>query len=199
MKVHFTSIQCDKKLICLLVQGHQIDCMGIILGIFKNCRQAHIFALLFIVFTGILASISWADEAGRVSENVKDTPISQPQITPWGFDLAGMEKNIHPGDDFYQFANGTWQETAIIEANNWSQSPTRRLRKEARKQNLALIDQLGAQDWPDNSDEAKFLNLHASYLDRRRLNRLGAKPLAVFLRHIDSARSHDLVARKMGD
>jgi|GEM_PF-2091842 len=145
------------------------------------------------------ASCLWADETARIAETIKDTPISQPQITPWGFDLAGMEKNTHPGNNFYQYANGAWQNSAIVEANHWSQSPTRRLRKQAWAQNLTLIDQLGSQDWPDNSVEAKFLNLHASYLNRRRVNRLGRQPLEPFLTHIASARSHKYIAQKLGN
>jgi putative endopeptidase len=52
---------------------------------------------------------------------------SQPQVTPpapqpggkakigtWGFDLAGMNTKVAPGDNFYDYANGTWAATTKI-------------------------------------------------------------------------------------
>jgi len=169
------------------------------LDIFRIDKKNDRFTLLFIAFIVFFAPVTWGDEAGIVSKSTQEISAAQPRIAPWGFDLTGMQKNTHPGDNFYQYANGTWQMGATVEANNWSQSPTIRLRKEARAQSLVLIHQLQAQDWPENSDEARFLNLYASYLDRRRVNRLGRHPIEPFLTHIASARSHKYVAQKLGD
>ena len=32
----------------------------------------------------------------------------KPQYGTFGFDTAGMDRSVPPGDNFYQFANGTW-------------------------------------------------------------------------------------------
>src|SRR5262249_35418401 len=32
----------------------------------------------------------------------------RPQYGSFGFDVAGMDRSVAPGDNFYQFANGTW-------------------------------------------------------------------------------------------
>src|SRR5277367_4923545 len=31
-----------------------------------------------------------------------------PHFPPWGFDLAGRDTAVKPGDDFYGYANGTY-------------------------------------------------------------------------------------------
>ena len=37
-----------------------------------------------------------------------------PAGTEIGIDLAGMDTKVNPGDNFYDYANGTWQKTAKI-------------------------------------------------------------------------------------
>src|SRR4051794_18534968 len=41
----------------------------------------------------------------------------RPQIGAFGFDAAGMDRTIAPGDDFYGFANGTWARNTPIPAD----------------------------------------------------------------------------------
>src|SRR5690606_36890340 len=37
-----------------------------------------------------------------------------PEIGDFGFDMAGMDRSVKPGDDFYAYANGTWAKTTAI-------------------------------------------------------------------------------------
>src|SRR5436305_14538388 len=37
-----------------------------------------------------------------------DAPPAKLKYGSWGLDLAGMDKNTKPGDDFFRYANGTW-------------------------------------------------------------------------------------------
>src|SRR4051812_13071144 len=46
-------------------------------------------------------------------------PAAQPAATlanthPAGLDLAGMDRNIKPGDDFFAYANGGWMARTAI-------------------------------------------------------------------------------------
>src|SRR5205085_372331 len=41
----------------------------------------------------------------------------KPQYGTYGFDAAGMDRSVAPGDNFYQFANGTWAKTTPIPAD----------------------------------------------------------------------------------
>src|ERR1700744_5363798 len=35
----------------------------------------------------------------------------------WGFDTTGMNKTVKPGDDFFEYANGTWSKNAVTPAD----------------------------------------------------------------------------------
>ena len=36
------------------------------------------------------------------------------ELGSWGFDIAGMDASMKPGDDFFRYANGTWYNAAVI-------------------------------------------------------------------------------------
>lgn len=159
----------------------------------------HLSKLLLII--GLLCfqgAVSYAEDALNTDKNALKGGLVQPEISPWGFDLEGMQKNTAPGDNFYEFANGSWQNEASIAPNYWSQTPTRRLAVRSEQENLALIADLDAQDWPEESDEAKFLGIYASYMDRKRVNRLALEPIAPFLQSISRARTHNDMAERLG-
>src|ERR1700679_86288 len=42
---------------------------------------------------------------------------NKPTFGAWGIDLAGMDKSVKPGDDFFDYANGTWYKNAAIPAD----------------------------------------------------------------------------------
>ena len=41
-------------------------------------------------------------------------PSPKPQYGTFGFDVAGMDRSVAPGDNFYEFANGTWAKNTPI-------------------------------------------------------------------------------------
>src|SRR6202158_4583452 len=66
------------------------------------------------VFGEILAvfmAAACAPGANDVRQGVSSTPASA------GLDLAGMDRSIAPGDDFFAFANGTWRQSTEIPAD----------------------------------------------------------------------------------
>ncbi len=44
-------------------------------------------------------------------------PAMHAAFGSWGFDLAGMDTSVKPGDDFYLYANGKWLAAAQIPAD----------------------------------------------------------------------------------
>ena len=39
------------------------------------------------------------------------------EIGAWGFDAAGMDKSVAPGESFFRYANGTWVKNTEIPAD----------------------------------------------------------------------------------
>ena len=42
---------------------------------------------------------------------------TKPQYGTFGFDTAGMDKSVTPGNNFYDYANGTWAKNTPIPAD----------------------------------------------------------------------------------
>ena len=40
-----------------------------------------------------------------------------PVTGTWGFDATGMDATVHPGDDFFKYANGGWDVRTPIPAD----------------------------------------------------------------------------------
>ena len=45
-------------------------------------------------------------------------------IGAWGFDLAGMDRSVKPGDDFFDYANGTWFKNTRFAFKTWTGQET---------------------------------------------------------------------------
>ena len=53
-------------------------------------------------------------EAARAPEA---PPAPKPAYGTFGFDEAGIDASVRPGDDFYSYANGTWDKNTQIPAD----------------------------------------------------------------------------------
>ena len=70
---------------------------------------------LLAASTALVACTTTPDAV--VTSEATETTVAdsrQPQIGSFGFDLAGMDRNVDPGDNFYHFANGAVTENAIL-------------------------------------------------------------------------------------
>ena len=57
---------------------------------------------------------------GPVKAQAPALAADKPQIGSFGFDEAGMDKSVAPGDDFYLYGNGTWGKATAIPADKSS-------------------------------------------------------------------------------
>src|SRR5215213_7880866 len=65
-----------------------------------------------------------------------------PSVPPWGFDLAGMDGSIHPGDDFVRFSGGEWMRTTAIPPDRSAWGPFAMLRASAEADVKAIVDDI---------------------------------------------------------
>jgi putative endopeptidase len=55
-----------------------------------------------------------ATQAPPAATAAAPTSAARPQYGSFGFDIAGMDRSIAPGDDFFGYANGTWVKNTPI-------------------------------------------------------------------------------------
>ena len=84
----------------------------------------------------------------------------KPQFGSFGFDSAGMDKTAVPGDNFYQFANGTWLKNTPIPADKSNYGSFTMLDDLSRQRTRDIIDE---QSKDPNS---KLGAAYASFMDQ---------------------------------
>ena len=83
----------------------------------------------------------------------------KPQIGAFGFDEAGMDRSIAPGDDFYNYANGTWAKTTAIPADKSSFGAFDTLADLSRDRTRGILEAAAKQPG------SKIGTAYATYLD----------------------------------
>ena len=122
-----------------------------------------------------------------------------PKYGTWGFDLAGRDTTVNPGDSFMRYANGTALDAMQIPSDRTSYGSFALLRELSDNRVKAMIQGLTARtDLTGGSDEQKIADAYRSYMDEDRIEALDAAPLAPFLAAIRAANTRDLAAVYMG-
>ena len=109
---------------------------------------------------------------------VAPATADRPQIGRFGFDEEGMDRSVPAGENFYQFANGTWARNTPIppDKSNYGM--------------FTMLDDLSRQRTREILDEAvkdqgsKIGNAYASYLDTSAIEAKGLAPISPWLSRI---------------
>ena len=153
--------------------------------------------------TAAVLALLLAGAAARASEQVtaeKSTTSATPaaRYGAWGIDLAGMDRSVKPGDDFFRFVNGKWADTTPIPPDKTRYGAFDALRDTSEIRVREILDRWAAdKTLVPGSDEAKVAVIYRTFLDEARADALGRKPIDPQLAAIREAKSRDDVARVM--
>jgi putative endopeptidase len=73
-------------------------------------------------------------------------PSAKPAFGTWGVDLTGMDRNVKPGDDFFEYANGAWLKRTEIPADRTSIGSFQNLQILSENRMRELVGELEARD-----------------------------------------------------
>ncbi|WP_448101725.1 M13-type metalloendopeptidase [Luteibacter jiangsuensis] len=108
------------------------------------------------------------------------------------FGSSGMDRSIRPGDDFYLYANGRWQQAAIIPTDSGVVYGDDSARKMARERmNTILADEA-------TKPASRAGALYRSFMNESAANRLGITPADPMLKDILGLIARDDIAEAMG-
>ncbi len=125
--------------------------------------------------------------------------VDAPKYGEWGFDLAGRDTSVKPGDDFFRYANGSAYDAIVIPSDRTSYGSFNLLRELSDNRVKVMIDTMVARnDLVAGSDEQKIADAYRSYMDTDRLEQLDAQPFQPYLAAIRAADTHDKMAAYMG-
>ena len=105
------------------------------------------------------------------------------QSLPSGIIIDDLDPNVRPQDDLFRHVNGAWIDRTEIPSDKSRYGSFYILHEEAEKAVRDII--IEAQPAEPGTEERKFGDLYASYLDEDRVNALGAEPLKPLLAQVD--------------
>ncbi|GAA3890950.1 M13 family metallopeptidase [Leifsonia kafniensis] len=104
-----------------------------------------------------------------------------------GIDRAELDPAVRPQDDLFRHVNGTWIARTEIPADKARWGSFYLLAEGAEKAVQEII--LEAQNAEPGTEERKFGDLYASFIDEARIEALGATPLTADLATVDTITS----------
>jgi putative endopeptidase len=147
---------------------------------------------------GLAAVTAPAWSAGQ--HTARHAPAAaKPQLGDWGVDLAGMDKTINPGDNFYGFANGAWDRNTAIPADRSSWGGFGVLADLSDTRTRAIIEDAAKANAPAGSIQRKVGDFYASFMDEAAIEARGAQPLQPYLQRIAAIRTKSELARSFGE
>ena len=105
-------------------------------------------------------------------------PVPKPELGTFGFDTAGMDRSVQPGDNFYMFSNGTWARNTPIPADKSNYGMFTRLDDLSKERTRVIIEE-AAKD-----PSSKIGNAYNSYLDTAAIEAKGLAPILPWLGEI---------------
>ncbi len=147
--------------------------------------------LLFFSLTAAtaLTAAAYAAPARHAAVHAAAAPAaaatSGPQIGNFGFDEAGMDRSIAPGDNFYQYANGTWARNTPIPADKATYGMFTVLDDLSRSRTREILEQV------KNDPKSKIGNAYAAFLDTAGIEAKGMAPIQPWLSRIRGLQSKD--------
>jgi putative endopeptidase len=137
-----------------------------------------------------LALVLWL--AGSIHQAV---PLGMGDKTH-GLDLAGMDRSVNPGDDFFGYANGGWMKTTPIPNDRSSYGVFDMLAEEANRRTADLIKEAGKS--AKDSEASKVGDYYDAYMDEKAIEGKGLSPLKAELQQIAAISSKGALAQVLG-
>ena len=135
--------------------------------------------LLLGAAASALALTAGIAHAQQPAPAITTAPVSaKPTYGSYGFDAAGMDLSVKPGDDFYDHANGTWAKNTPIPADKSNYGAFNTLDELSRTRTRAILD--AAKDDPASKIGAAY----ASYLDTAAVEAKGLAPIKPWMAEI---------------
>ena len=141
---------------------------------------------LALAATTILAGCATAPMSAPVAKpTMAEAPPAGPRasIGSFGFDSAGMDRAVAPGDNFYQYANGSWIKATAIPADKANYGMFTLLDDLSRQRTKDLIE--GAAQDPGSRIGA----VYASFMDQATIDAKGLAPFEPWLGQIKGLKS----------
>ncbi|MES2753358.1 MAG: M13 family metallopeptidase [Pseudomonadota bacterium] len=150
-------------------------------------------AAALLAATALAGCASGPDKAAiaeqtAITSNAAVGPVApatarKPQLGEFGFDAAGMDRAVQPGNDFYGFANGSWAKTTQIPADQANYGMFTLLDDLSRARTREILDKAATDP------NSKIGTAYATYQDQAAIDAKGLGPIQPWLGEIKALKS----------
>jgi putative endopeptidase len=116
----------------------------------------------------------------------------RPQLGSFGFDIAGMDRSVDPGDNFYDYANGAWERATEIPADRSNYGMFTLLDDLSKSRTRAILEEAAQQPG------SRIGDFYSSFMDEARIEQAGVEPVRPQLQSIQAVRTRADWAAEMG-
>jgi predicted metalloendopeptidase len=109
---------------------------------------------------------------------------------------TGVDASVHPGDDFFAYANGSWLKATEIPAGTTRWNARHEIRDLTARQVAQLIE--NAATAPAGSDARKVADFRAAYLNEAAIEAQGFTPLKAMFDRIAAVHDKAALTRLLG-
>ncbi len=104
------------------------------------------------------------------------------------FDKSGMDSTVKPGDNFFNYVNGTWIKTAVIPGDQSGWGAFYMIYEDNLKNLKGILEDAAKGKAAKGSMEQKVGDYYASGMDTVAIEKVGAAPLMPMLAKIDAVK-----------
>ncbi|KRG43709.1 peptidase M13 [Stenotrophomonas panacihumi] len=160
--------------------------------------QLHRSTLLLALLSALpLAACQRNAPAESATAATAPAPSTKPQLGAFGFDAAGMDRQVAAGDDFFSFANGSWVKTTEIPADRASYNSFTRIVVDTEQHTRDIIEGASANDRA-SGEEKKIGDYYAAFMDEAGIEAKGVAPVQPELDAIAQIADKQALARELG-
>jgi putative endopeptidase len=123
--------------------------------------------------------------------------LDSPKYGTWGFDVSGMDRAVKPGDDFYKWANGTWDANTAIPSDRTRYGNFDKLSELSEARTRAIIEDAAAGK-PATAEAAKIGAAYRAFMNEALAEKLDAKPIQPELDGVRKVKTKDEFTALMG-
>ena len=100
-----------------------------------------------------------------------------------------IDSSVKPGDNFYLYANGKWQDTAKIPSTETETGAAMDMYRRTKDHIKIILDSLSSGNHGAGSIEQQVGDLYASGMDSAQIEKLGFDPVKPYLKQIDDIKT----------
>jgi len=114
---------------------------------------------------------------------------AKPLYGAWGYDATAMDAGVKPGDDFFDYVNGSWFKRTAIAPDRTFVGIDSVLNDQIEKDVRAIVEDMAKDPTANGRLGQQIGDLYASWMDEDAVEKLGTEPLQPYLKRIAAVKT----------